>query len=249
MICPKCKAVCEDDWRFCDFCGTDLEAQEDTVPVILVREKPVSSPAETVKDPVEHTMPTAKKGRLWPPLVFLSVMILAGTLLFFLIPKNSDSSTMSWYTIENGSLSFHPEHYSGPSELTIPATVNGQTVTAIADHGFSGAVNLTTVILPDTLVSIGDFAFSSCTNIRGIYVPMGVRSIGTYAFADCDNLEAISLPSTLETIGHDSLSSCNSLRYIIYDGPYADWVSMYRGYIITTVEVHTIDGVYYITPG
>lgn len=249
MICPNCNTLCDEDLRFCDVCGADLNPQEDSVPEILVVEKPIQKPGKPIPEPVKpHPAPQPKKGRLWPPLLFLAVMVSVGTLLFFLLPGTTDANEMPWFTIENGVLSFHPEYYNGDPELTIPDTVNGQTVTAIADHGFSGATELTTVILPSTIEHIGDFAFSGCTSIRGIYIPAGVRSIGTYAFADCDSLEAISFPATLEELGHDSVSSCNRLRYIIFDGPYAQWVQLYRGYVITTVEVHTIDGVYYIPP-
>ena len=257
MICPNCAAHCDDDLRFCDHCGVDLSClsedgnlYSEDVPVIQVIEHPVPTKQQTVSEPKSPPASVPKKGRLWPPILILSIMICTGILLFFLLPSGSASggTAMPWFTVENGALSFHPEYYSGSKELTIPKTVNGKTVTAIADYAFSGADTITTVILPDTVKQIGDYAFSGCTNLRGIYIPSQVRSIGVYAFADCDSLEAIYLPGSLEELGHDSLSSCNSLHYILFDGPYSQWVSLYSGHFFTTVELHTIDGVYYTRP-
>lgn len=258
MFCPNCGTLCEEDLRFCDHCGADLTVSSpdetpvaEEIPVIQVIEKPAPQPYISVSKPETKEAPVPKKGRLWPPLVILAVMITVGSLLFFLIPlgaSSSGNSSMPWFTVENGTLSFHPEYYFGSRELTIPETVNGQKVTAIADYGFSGADSITTVILPDSLVRIGDYAFSGCTELRGVFIPSSVRSIGVYAFADCDSLEAIYLPGSLEALGHDALSSCNSLHYIIFDGTYDQWAALYNGYFISSVELHTIDGIYYTSP-
>lgn len=199
----------------------------------------------------------APKGRLWPAFLALGLMIVSGLALFFLIPgsssqpgapTNPDSSNQAWFTVENGELTFHEELYAGGPELEIPSSVNGQTVTAIADYAFSGASTLTTVILPDTVTRIGDYAFSGCKALRGIYIPTSVTHIGVYAFADCDDLEAIYLPGDLQNLGHGALDSCDSLHYILFNGTYSQWNSLYTGYFNSNVELHTIDGVYYSRP-
>lgn len=253
MICPKCSCPCDDELRFCDHCGTDLLPAAEEIPVIVVVEKSPPAPVTPVSEPSVPVTPAPKKGRLWPPLVILAVMICVGTLVFFLLPGQPldnapPAGETPWFSIDKGVLFFHPEYYQGSAELTIPETVNGQKVTAIADYAFSGQNTLTTVILPDTVKHIGDYAFSSCTDLRGIYIPSSVSSIGVYAFADCDSLEAIYLPGSLEELGHDSLSSCDSLHYILFDGTYSQWTALYDGYFVSTVELHATDGVYYSHP-
>lgn len=255
MICPNCSAQCEDDLRYCDTCGADLTNDFQTectqIPVILVTEEPIhpepAPQAEPVSAPV--IQPNVRKGRLWPPLLIMIAMFCLGTLLFFLIPgATTDSGTQSCFTVDKGVLTFHPEFYTGPSELIIPDTVNGQTVIAIADYAFSGVDSITGVVMPATVQHIGDYAFSSCHNLRGIYVPVSVTTIGVYAFADCDELEAIYLPGDLEYLGHGALDSCDSLHYILFNGTYAQWTSLYNGYFVSTVELHAVDGVYYTRP-
>lgn len=261
MLCPICSTICDDDLRFCDHCGADLTktscGEIEEIPVVQVVDvhKSVDFP------PVLPTAPDAvtespdgsisTKGRLWPPLLIMTLMICIGTLLYFLIPQSpspNSGSSMDYFTVENGVLSFHPEFYHGSSELVIPEQIDGITVTAIADYAFSGQDTITTVILPDSITLIGDYAFSSCSNLRGIYIPDSVTLIGVYAFADCDELEAIYLPGSLVEMGHGSLDSCNSLHYILFDGTYNQFMNLYSGYFVSTVELHAIDGVYYTRP-
>lgn len=252
MICPNCAALCDDDLRYCDHCGADLTASEDLIPEVLVIETPQQSkPAPVPSAPV---ISAPKKGRLWPPILILALMIVAGTALFFLLPGTAPgpvepvTQDAPWFTVENGVLSFHEEYYYGPSELTIPETVHGQVIIGISDYAFSGADFITTVVLPDSVTIIGDYAFSSCKNLRGIYIPDSVLSIGVYAFADCDDLEAIYIPGSIMELGHGSLDSCDSLKYILFDGSYSQWLDLYNGYFVSTVELHTIDGIYYTRP-
>lgn len=255
MICPYCSAFCDDDLRYCDLCGADLtdpvQAECDTIPVIQVTETQIPPKTVTCTAPVAApaVRPAVKKGRLWPPLVILIAMVSLGTLLFFLLPGTTAGPVaQNCFTVDKGVLTFHPEFYNGPSELIIPDTVNGQTVIAIADYAFSGVDSISSVVMPATVQHIGDYAFSSCHNLRGIYVPVSVTTIGVYAFADCDALEAIYLPGDLEQLGHGALDSCSSLRYILFNGTYAQWTSLYNGYFVSTVELHTVDGVYYTRP-
>ena len=236
---------------------SDEALPPEEVPAPAEELPPEEAPVEeTPVEEVPAEVPPAPKGRLWVPAVILSVMILLGTALFFLMPGTQPENTgptvspteYAWFTIENGALSFHAEYYTGGSELEIPSVVNGQTVTAIADYGFSGTQNLTAVILPETVTKIGDYSFSGCKGLRGMYVPSTVTSIGVYAFADCDKLEAIYLPGELTALGHGSLDSCDSLTYILFNGTYSQWNRLYDGYFTTYVELHTIDGTYYSKP-
>lgn len=66
--------------------------------------------------------------------------------------------------------------------LNLPATLDGKSVTAIADRGFMGQQELKSVELPETVVKIGNNAFSNCyslskANIKGI-----ITDIGAYPF-------------------------------------------------------------------
>ncbi len=121
--------------------------------------------------------------------------------------------------------------------LTIPATVNGYTVTSIATIAFRNCSDLTSVSIPDGVTSIGSNAFSGCEGItsvnipngvtkiengtfgyciklKSIIIPDGVTSIGSNAFFDCEGLESISIPSSVTSIGNQAFISCSSLASV-----------------------------------
>ena len=204
------------------------------------------APAEEPEPPT-ITPPQAPKGRLWPPILALCIMICVGLAAFFLTPKAPEPSR-SCFTAENGVLYFDAGLYTGGEELTIPATVNGMTVTAISDSCFADCDGLTTIILPETVTVIGDKAFSGCDSLRGIYFPDGVLSVGAGALAQCPALEAVYFPESLTEIGEGCLDDCSGLQYILYDGTYAQWRELYDGIFQNQVELHTSDGVYRAQP-
>lgn len=210
-----------------------IEIEERTVPYID------DSPAEPV--------PMPKKGRLWPPVLALCIMICVGLAAFFLAPK-APTPVRSCFTVENGVLYFDATLYTGDEELTVPATVNGMTVTAISENCFADCDHLTTIILPETVTMIGDKAFSGCDALRGIYFPDGVRSVGAGALAQCPQLEAVYFPGSITEIGDGCLDNCNRLQYIMFDGTYTQWRELYDGIFQNQVELHTKDGVYRAQP-
>jgi BspA type Leucine rich repeat region (6 copies)/Hint domain len=101
------------------------------------------------------------------------------------------------------------------TSLTIPASVNGETITAIGDNAFNGWTTLTSVIFAANplLVSIGIEAFKF-THITSISIPDSVTSIDRKAFHYCTLLQSINLPTGLTTLGAGALQQCSALTSI-----------------------------------
>ncbi len=202
---------------------------------------------ETVPEEPAVIHPQPKKGRLWPPLVALCLMICAGLAAFFMTPEEPEP-VRSCFSVDNGVLYFDYSLYTGSDELTVPDTVDGMVVTGISQNCFADCDRLTTIILPETVTIIGDKAFAGCDNLRGIYIPNGVLSIGAGALSQCPALEAVAFPQSIAEIGEGCLDDCETLQFIFYDGTYAQWRELYDGTYRTGVELHTNDGTYYAQP-
>lgn len=212
MTCPNCQTACGEGDSFCFRCGAPLQ------------------------------VPAARKGTHIVPLLILAALSVFGIALFFLIPMAEPASDTPWFRITDGTLYFDAELYSGSSELTVPETVNGQTVTAIAPSCFEGCDRLTTVILPDTVTAIGSYAFTGCTSLRGIFIPPSVTSIDVCAFRGCTALEAISLPGSLTRIGEHTFDNCDKLAHIFFDGTHNQWTTLYSAHINLYTQVYCTDG-------
>lgn len=117
------------------------------------------------------------------------------------------------YTTNTGNISITGLTTAGAAEstLSIPATIDGFPVTAIANNAFKGESGLTSVFLPDGLLTIGKFAFQNCSGLQSITIPAGVTTIGNKAFNSCTALTNVianpAVPPTLGTsaFGSDSL--------------------------------------------
>ncbi len=78
-----------------------------------------------------------------------------------------------------------------PATLTIPKTINGNTIVAIGDDFCTMDSDLKKVVLPSTIKSIGKSAFNSCYNLESINIPASVTNIDSFAFTACNNLKEI----------------------------------------------------------
>ncbi|MBR1747778.1 MAG: leucine-rich repeat protein, partial [Clostridia bacterium] len=88
--------------------------------------------------------------------------------------------------------------------LSLPDTLNGNTVTAIADKAFYGNLFITSVTLPVGLQSIGEEAFFGCKNLVSVDFGTEITSIGDRAFAECSALtDLIDKCDGLESFGTD----------------------------------------------
>lgn len=76
--------------------------------------------------------------------------------------------------------------YNGNDDnVYIPDTIDGHTVSKIAENSFSDT-DIVTVTLPDTVKIIERYAFAGCSSLRSIYIPDTVESIdpGAFGFRD-----------------------------------------------------------------
>ncbi|MEE3400558.1 MAG: leucine-rich repeat domain-containing protein [Methanomethylophilus sp.] len=129
--------------------------------------------------------------------------------------------------------------YTGTAtDLTIPDTLGGLSVTRIGDGAFLECDSLVSVVIPDSVTSIGTRAFSGCFSLKSIIIPNGVTcieygtfshclslvsvvipdsvtSIGDGTFSECESLASVTLPNSIDYIGEEAFSYCSSLVSIV----------------------------------
>lgn len=99
-------------------------------------------------------------------------------------------------------------------EVTIPAEIDGNAVTAIGEGAFFGATELESAILPEGLESIGDSAFMGCLHITEITIPDSVTSIGKSAFMSCTDLTSVTVGAGITEIPEECFYSCPGLETV-----------------------------------
>lgn len=94
-----------------------------------------------------------------------------------------ESETLGFkYIIADGCASI--TGYEGSEKkITVPSSVDGVRVSAIADGAFEGS-DVTDVMISDGIESIGWFAFRGCSSLRSLTIPSSVKSIGYGALGE-----------------------------------------------------------------
>lgn len=109
--------------------------------------------------------------------------------------------------------------YSGnDSELVIPESVQGHTVTRIAPFAFSRQRHITSVIIPDSVVSIGQESFYICPALKTLKLPAQLKIIGKNAFNYCKSLETVDIPYGTIHIDRHAFYDCSALQSITLPG-------------------------------
>ena len=150
-------------------------------------------------------------------LIFFALVLVLAFMTFGASSAFADTVTDGDYEYtENSDGTLTLAYYNGnATEITIPSTVKGKTVTHIGKLCIkkeSTANNLKKVTLPDTITTLDDFALSRCESLTDINLPEGLTTISNYVFYNNYSLEEIKLPSTLKTIGSRAFINCKSLK-------------------------------------
>ena len=103
--------------------------------------------------------------------------------------------------------------YTGTdARITIPATINGWPVVAIADEAFAG-MDIKAVDT-GTVTSIGEGAFRDCSSLEIVTLSQ-VTAVGELAFAGCDDLRTLNFGNALQSIGAMAFDGCEALGSVI----------------------------------
>ncbi len=100
------------------------------------------------------------------------------------------------------------------SSLVIPASLEGQPVTAIGPDAFRRNTALVSVSVPEGVRSIGSHAFYMCTKLTSVTLPSSLCSMGDCAFALCHALEAVAIPDGVTQVGMMAFSYCKALEMV-----------------------------------
>ena len=120
------------------------------------------------------------------------------------------------FTLINNDTEYAVSDYTGSStEVIIPSTYNGKTVTSIGYEAFSWCYSLTSIEIPSSVTSIGECAFELCYSLTSVVIPSSVTSIGSSAFYNCSSLTSIEIPSSVTSIGDSAFRDCSSLTSIV----------------------------------
>lgn len=112
--------------------------------------------------------------------------------------------------------------YNGDGEIiTVPAEINGRTVSEIGDHAFAVRSypkrETKEFILPETIRKIGSGAFGQYEKLEKINIPDSVKEIGARAFNGCTSLKSINL-NKVEKLGFGVFEGCSALEQITIPG-------------------------------
>ncbi|MCH5303445.1 MAG: leucine-rich repeat protein [Ruminococcus sp.] len=128
------------------------------------------------------------------------------------------SGDFEYLILDNGTAEI-TDYYGNSTELIIPNSLEGYTVTIIGKYSFSWCKNLTSVTIPNTVQNIGSEAFSSCTSLTDVTIGNSVERIGSWAFGNCKNLASVTIGKNVKRIEENAFAFCESLNAIaIPDG-------------------------------
>ena len=120
-------------------------------------------------------------------LTIIGNNMLSNTVMIEITNFNSIPATLFSYERLNES-SVTVTAYNGfAKNVTVPLTLEGFEVKAIADGAFKDK-DIISVIIPTTAVSIGSNCFNNCTSLEKAVIPSSVTSIAENAFDGCKNL-------------------------------------------------------------
>lgn len=131
----------------------------------------------------------------------------------YTLPQATDASPFRYSTLSNGGIKI--TGYTGTdTTVSIPATIDGYSVTEIARAAFSGNSTIKTLVIPDTVTTISANAFYGCSNLEQVHFGIGVKTIGDSAFSNCLKLKHLRMPNTLESIGESAFAYNSALQTI-----------------------------------
>lgn len=98
-------------------------------------------------------------------------------------------------------------YHGTDSVMSIPETIMGFPVTAIAREAFAGHSEITEVNMPDTIETLGAQAFVNCTNLIRVHLSESITRLYANAFSECIALREINIPDSVVEIKRNTFKA------------------------------------------
>ena len=161
--------------------------------------------------------------------IFVLVAIVF-VLCFTIAPKTQAATYGNLtYEISDGKVTITGYSASPTETLTIPDSIGGYPVTAIADEAFESCSSFTKLVIGNNVETIGAYAFHRCMGMRSVTFGSKLATIGEDAFSQCHGLTEVYIPSSVTTIGKDAFHYTTGLGGIWVDAENPAYSSDDRG--------------------
>ena len=144
-----------------------------------------------------------------------TVLVLSCALLCFVSAESLTDGDYS-YTVLDDSTAEITKYNGTETDVVIPDTLGGYTVTSIGKEAFKNNTTILSVDFADTVTNIGNYAFSCCSNLSQIKLNEGLQTLGAFSFEKCDSVEFVNIPSTVISGGYamGAFYECKKLKSI-----------------------------------
>ncbi len=107
--------------------------------------------------------------------------------------KEEGTDGLVYYPLPDGTYAVGGGTTMYLTEIVIPSTYNGKSVTVIAKNAFENFTNLENITIPDTITSIDEMAFNNCKNLKYLIIPESVTNFVAPidSIIICTNTESI----------------------------------------------------------
>ena len=102
-------------------------------------------------------------------------------------------------------LYYPPDH---SNILIIPSTLDGDTITSVANSAFIDGGCFTQIQFPVTMTQIGNSGFRNCPQLTSVTIPSSITQVDAYAFYNCSNLTNLTLDNGVSSLGDDGFEYC-----------------------------------------
>ena len=106
--------------------------------------------------------------------------------------------------------------FTAGTQLTIPSTIEGYTVTAIGEDVFKNNDKIAGVVIPDSVTSCGKNAFYYCSKLTSVQLGTGLADIPEGMFCMCRQLTQLTVPDSVRTIGKQAFYGNSNLASVSF---------------------------------
>ncbi len=141
-------------------------------------------------------------------ILLVLITVLSMFMTFSILSSANTSGDFKYTFLDYDGTARIDKYIGSASNVEIPSSIDGYTVTVIGNNAFEDNDNLISVTIPDTVTTIYKEAFAYCSNLQNITLPNSIEMIYYRAFRGCTNLKNMHYQGTAD-----------EWVKIIFDGP------------------------------